>query len=259
MDGDEPGRSGIVRHGMDVIAMAETAKTTRKTRGKPAAGPATPADDATQPVVVNAVADAVAGRMVPLPAGVPGGRAARSVWGVLVGADAEMTATAITVAAGVARATVSTTLNALEKAGAVLRIPGDAKSGTPDLWVLAGGVREGRGIAYTGTAADPATLAAAEPPAPLPDVAPMCPVSGRPKRERGQLETEVLGVLVAEYPAEFGPTALSRKLDGASSGAIANALEKLNGLGKVLRTCDAPKRYRAMDPPAVAEAQPVAA
>ncbi|MBS2966543.1 MarR family transcriptional regulator [Actinocrinis puniceicyclus] len=240
--------------------MADKGKTMRKTRGKPDAGPDAPASDATTSpaaAVADAAARAVVGRAVPFPAGVPGGQAARKVWGVLVSADAEMTATAITVAAGVARATASTTLNALEKAGAVLRIPGDAKSGTPDLWVLAGGVREGIGVACTPMTAESATSVDTEPS--MPSAAQLCAVSGRPKRERGQLEMEVLGVLVAEYPAEFGPTALSRKLDGASSGAIANALEKLSGLGKVLRTCDAPKRYRAMDPPAVAEAQPAAA
>jgi len=84
-------------------------------------------------------------------------------------------------------------------------------------------------------------------------------VSGQPLRQRGQLEAEVLAVLVAGYPSEFGATALSRALNGASSGAIANTLERLCGKEKVLRTCEAPKRYQAIDPPAAAEVQPVAA
>jgi len=248
--------------------MAGTARTTRRTGGKAVAGAddARTADSPVPPASggVGAGADAVA-----LPPGVPGGQAAGKVWGVLLGADAEMTATAITLAAGVARGTVSTTLNALEKSGAVLRIPGDGKAGKADLWVLAGGVREGQGVvnAPAPSAAEPAPeasghgadcSAAASVVAVVPSGA-LGAVSGQPLRQRGQLEAEVLAVLVAGYPAEFGATALSRALNGASSGAIANALERLCGKEKVLCTCEAPKRYRAIDPPAVSEVQPVAA
>jgi hypothetical protein len=201
---------------------------------------------------------------------VPGGQAAQKVWAVLLDADGELTPTAIMVAAGVARATVSTTLNALEKVGSVLRIAGDRKAGKADLWVLAGGVRQGQGVVSTpvSSAVEPAVepqvegrgadQAAAPAVAVVPSGA-LGAVSGRPLRQRGQLEAEVLGVLMAEYPAEFGPTALSRKLNGASSGAIANALERLCGKEKVLRTCEAPKRYRAVHPPSVPEALPAVA
>lgn len=252
MDGGGPGQAGIACYGMDVIAMADKVRTTRKTGGR-AAGTA---DGAVTAVAPPPAADSATAQRVPLPAGVPGGQAAARVWDVLLGADEQMTATAVTVAAGVSRATVSATLAALEKAAVVLRIPGERARGKADLWVLAGGVRQGQGVAQSNAA----TVAAAESAqsAAVPTAA-LCPVSGRPKRERGQLESEVLGVLVAEYPAEFGPTALSRKLDGASSGAIANALEKLSALGKVLRTCEAPKRYRALEPPAVSEVGPDAA
>lgn len=268
MDGGAPGRTGSARYRLDVIVMAGTVRTTRRTGGTAVAGvdaarvaerPAPPASGG-----VRAGADAVA-----LPPGVPGGQAAGKVWGVLLDADAEMTATAVTLAAGVARGTVSATLNALERAGAVLRIPGDGKAGRADLWVLAGGVREGQGVvsAPAPTAAESAPeasgrgadgAAAASVVAVVPSGA-LGAVSGQPLRQRGQLEAEVLAVLVAGYPAEFGAIALSRALNGASSGAIANALERLCGKEKVLRTCEAPKRYRAIDPPAVAQVQPVAA
>ena len=267
MDGGGPGQAGTARYRLDVIALAGTARTTRKTGGKAAAGPdaARVADRTAPPASGGAGPDAGA---VALPPGVPGGQAAGRVWGVLLGADAEMTATAVTLAAGVARGTVSATLNALEKSGAVLRIPGDGKAGRADLWVLAGGVREGQGVVNAPApsadeSAPEASGRGADGTAATSVVAVVSSgalgaVSGQRLRQRGQLEAEVLAVLVAGYPAEFGATALSRALNGASSGAIANALERLCGKEKVLRTCEAPKRYRAVDPPAVAEVQPMA-
>lgn len=271
MDVGGPGQAGTARYGLDVIAMAGTARTTRKSGGTAAVGAgAGPTADHPAPPANQGVQGGQGA--VALPPGVPGGQAAGKVWAVLLGAECELTATAITVAAGVARGTVSATLNALEKVGAVLRISGDGKSGKADLWVLAGGVREGQGLvnAPVPSAAEPAAQPqvagrGADGAAAAPAAVAVVPsgalgaVSGAPLRQRGQLEAEVLAVLVAEYPAEFGATALSRKLNGASSGAIANALERLCGKHKALRTCEAPKRYRAVDPPAVPEVRPVAA
>ena len=52
---------------------------------------------------------------------------------------------------------------------------------------------------------------------------------------------------LTEQPGDHGPTAIGRAL-GRSSGAVANALERLVTAGWAARTNDRPRRYRAIDP-----------
>lgn len=79
--------------------------------------------------------------------------------------------------------------------------------------------------------------------------APVVAVPVTPGRlQLGELRSLVLNILLAHYPREFGPTELSRALDGRSSGAIANALVKLCEAGEAVCTNPAPKRYRAVPP-----------
>jgi hypothetical protein len=72
------------------------------------------------------------------------------------------------------------------------------------------------------------------------------PAAGTPP---GELRSLVAAHLAA-YPAEdFGPHAIGRVLS-RSSGAIANALDRLTALGQAHLTSEAPRRYRYADPSA---------
>jgi hypothetical protein len=72
------------------------------------------------------------------------------------------------------------------------------------------------------------------------------PAAGTPP---GELRGLVAAYLAA-YPAQdFGPHAIGRVL-GRSSGAVANALDRLTALGQAQLTSEAPRRYRYADPPA---------
>ena len=74
------------------------------------------------------------------------------------------------------------------------------------------------------------------------------PAAGTPP---GELRSLVAAHLAA-YPAEdFGPVAISRVL-GRSSGAVANALDRLTALGQAQLTSEAPRRYRHAEPPVTA-------
>jgi hypothetical protein len=74
------------------------------------------------------------------------------------------------------------------------------------------------------------------------------PAAGTPPGElRGLVAAHLAG-----YPAEdFGPHAIGRVL-GRSSGAVANALDRLTALGQAQLTSEAPRRYRYAAPSATA-------
>ena len=55
-----------------------------------------------------------------------------------------------------------------------------------------------------------------------------------------------MAVLQKEPDEIFGATALSHRLDGASQGAIANALDKLVSDGSVTVAQDRPARWQAV-------------
>jgi hypothetical protein len=61
----------------------------------------------------------------------------------------------------------------------------------------------------------------------------------------GQLRDLVQAHLAAHPDAEFTPHAIGRVL-GRSSGAVANALDRLTALGQAQLTCERPRRYKAM-------------
>jgi hypothetical protein len=72
------------------------------------------------------------------------------------------------------------------------------------------------------------------------------PAAGTPP---GELRGLVAAHLAA-YPAQdFGPHAIGRVL-GRSSGAVANALDRLTALGQAQLTSESPRRYLYANPPA---------
>jgi DNA-binding IclR family transcriptional regulator len=84
-------------------------------------------------------------RIAPPVPGVPG---AHLVWQQLTGAQDPVGHEQVATATGLPDGTVLRVLCALGRAGYVLRIPGkNARDPRQDLWLLAGGVREGRGVA----------------------------------------------------------------------------------------------------------------
>ena len=70
--------------------------------------------------------------------------------------------------------------------------------------------------------------------------------SGNSRLAAGALQGIVQDFLT-EHPGEHGPTAIGRAL-ARSSGAVANALERLVTAGWAVRTNDRPRRYRTTDP-----------
>lgn len=77
--------------------------------------------------------------------------------------------------------------------------------------------------------------------------------TGLPKLTKGGLETLVLDHLAAHPRADFTPSDIARVLN-RSSGAVANALTKGAGLGKVSQTSEKPRRFRHLGTPTKARA-----
>ncbi len=195
-----------------------------------------------------------------------GSVAAGLVWGVLTAAVDPLSVGALASAASVPKSAVLRALERFEAAALVLRVPRGRNAS--DLWVLAGGVREGIGITTHasspgGYGHGPALLAATQnsgvartvPEADLPVTDGLRPDGAGPlvklpRLAKGELEAKVLAMLRERYPQEFGPLGLSRELGGYSSGAVSNSLERLAGKGLVLLTGQAPKRYAALPPEA---------
>lgn len=200
-----------------------------------------------------------------------GSVAAGAVWGALMAArdDEAPSVAALAQRAGASRVEVERALERFEAAALVLRVPRGQRAGAG--WMLAGGVRDGLGVTQVpstvnGDGQGPALLATvtpvagvvpdgagqpvtqAEPPVSLaPSVR---PVLKPPRLAKGELEAKVLAALRAHHPQEFGPLSLSREIGGYSSGAVSNALERLHAKGRILRTCEAPKRYASLPPEA---------
>jgi hypothetical protein len=65
----------------------------------------------------------------------------------------------------------------------------------------------------------------------------------------GQLRELVAAHLAAHPGQEFTPHEIA-KVIGRSSGAVANALDRLTGLGQATLSCEKPRRYRHMGPAA---------
>ena len=248
-------------HGLDGGAMApETA----------AAGPGGAGDGAGGPGAGNGGAGAVAGRVRPdaTPGSAGAGiTAADRVWEVLLTSIDPLGVKELTQAAGVSRIEAVEAVLTFVTAGYVLSIP--AVRGSyhphPDLWVLAGGVREELGVADAIRAGLLEKLAAAPPPAhPEADtavvwraqgeVAPPVPVgevTGIPVLPRGGMPMLVLEVLVAEWPGELGVLGISQRIRSRSLGAVRRAAEELCDTGMAVCTDPAVKRYAALRPDAL--------
>lgn len=187
---------------------------------------------------------------------------AARAWAVLVATDKELTVDEVATAASLARITARAVLLAFEQAGYVLRIPAKTSGGAhPDLWVLAGGVREGQSVADAVRAGlleqasssaphQPEAREGTEPDSP-PESAhclPLGPVTGNPILPRGGLKELVLALLVEHFPNELGPAGISKLLGARSTGAIRNAADSLCREGKVVCTDPAVRRYAALRP-----------
>ena len=68
-----------------------------------------------------------------------------------------------------------------------------------------------------------------------------------PAARPGQLRDLVAAHLAAHPDADFTPHAIGRVL-GRSSGAVANALDRLTALGQAQLTSEKPRRYRYQAP-----------
>jgi len=71
--------------------------------------------------------------------------------------------------------------------------------------------------------------------------------SGTPRLAAGALQRMVEDYLT-EHTGEHGPTAIGAAI-GRSSGAVANALERMVATGAAVRIRENPKRYRRADRP----------
>lgn len=210
--------------------------------------------------------------------------AARAVYAAL-SAHPGSTATELADKAGVGRSTATKALATLEAAGHVRRTSTartDSARRAPDIWQPAASTstRAGSPVSTaTRTSTSPGTAQAAarratptprvtapntattpavraqEPaiaPAPVaaPRPAPTRPAVALPagKLRNGELTQLVMNQLGADPAQEWTVRDLWKILD-RSQGAISNALERATLRGTVIRTCDAPRRYRLATAP----------
>lgn len=152
------------------------------------------------------------------------------------------TAADLAATVGIGRSTANKCLAALEREGIAQRVAGGREAGrrAADRWSL------------VGTETVPATTGTAEPDA----------ADDRDADDRGtdsgdtgeaapsdRLGKGALGTLVLDYlaanPGEHGPVAVAKALGGKSSGAVGNALARLEATGQVRLTSAKPRRYEA--------------
>jgi DNA-binding MarR family transcriptional regulator len=204
------------------------------------------------------------GAVIPPPPNAPTTPAVRALWPVLIARTGSTTAE-LAEAAKVSRSAAAKALAALEGASLVRRIPGGRKGARlfPDRWEHMGPAKEvpaeSDGVAEAATTgdsgADPADEVATLEGPTEPDEAPAAEAGHIEQTDASQVSSEsarlrpgALREMVIEYlrerPGEdFTPTALGKALE-RSSGAIANALDKLVSDATVTRTSDKPRRYR---------------
>lgn len=195
--------------------------------------------------------------------GVPGGAVVRSVWAALWAAGRPMTAREVADALGTRRESANRALGQLERAGWARRERGDAKAGTPDLWCPVAGSREED---LTEHAPQAGTM---RPTLPVPDAtysrfpararqarmraaSSMPPAAPGTYRERapqrlaaGELQEQVLELLMSRPGEPLGPLHVARALGGRSQGAVVNACKRLVAKGEAVCTCQAPLRFAA--------------
>ncbi|MGH9104246.1 MAG: MarR family transcriptional regulator [Acidimicrobiales bacterium] len=149
-------------------------------------------------------------------------------------------------AAGIGRSSASKALAAMEQQGTARRTPGGRDGGRrlADCWHPAA------------DSADPPP-AEADPKvrAEVSDGVPAASGEGEPgeaapaETEAGRLGKGALRSLVMDYLADhagpdgLGPTAVAKGLGGRSSGAVGNALQRLEGEGRARLVSQLPRRY----------------
>jgi predicted transcriptional regulator len=211
------------------------------------------------------------GVVMPPPPNAPTTPAVRALWPILTAQPGATTAE-LADAAKVSRSATAKALAALEGAGQVNRIAGGRKGARlfPDRWEpraqaeQARSESDGDGEAATTAGTDgrteevvgsdggdePEEAPAAETASDGVETGELEPVEAqpRPSGESARLRSGALREMVVdhlrEHPGEdLSPTALGKAL-ARSSGAIANACEKLAADGVVTKTSQKPRRYR---------------
>lgn len=174
------------------------------------------------------------------------------VWGVLR-VHPDTTPTELARAARVSRATVTALLDGWAAEGSATGTPGPTAR-SARRWTAVPSVPDLRPVADA--IVDPPEVPDAQADADAVDRVPSAstPVAARQVNGSGsaRLGSGALQGLVEEFLTEnsgaHGPVAIAKAI-GRSSGAVANALERLVGSGWALRTSDKPKRYRIADAP----------
>lgn len=149
------------------------------------------------------------------------------------------TAAALAEAAGIARSSAAKALAAMEQQGTARRTPGGRDGGRrlADRW------HPVRSAAEEVSPAEPPIVDGGEPGAVEAE-----PVETAPGRlGKGALRSLVLDYLAVHADAEgLGPTAIAKGLGGRSSGAVGNALARLEADGRVRLASESPRRYRTV-------------
>jgi hypothetical protein len=196
------------------------------------------------------------------PSTVPDTAATRALWAALTGQPGATTAD-LAIAAKISRSAAAKTLAALEVAGRALRTPG-AREGArllPDRWqpaeagdLLELGMERVPGVPATRVSVDETqreealstgvdvatgTEAAAEGEPAVEETA-----AGEKRLGAGKLREMVLAHLRDHDDQDFSPSAMGKVMQ-RSSGAIANACEKLISEQLITQTSDKPRRYRS--------------
>jgi biotin operon repressor len=140
-------------------------------------------------------------------------------------AHPEASAAELAEAAGIGGSTASKCLASLERDGMAVRRPGGHEGGrrVADRWAL--------------TASTVSTEPGAD------DVVPAADEdAGASRLHKGELSTLVLDYLKAHVEEAIGPSALGKAL-GRSSGAVANACQRLESSGGLRLVNASPRRY----------------
>lgn len=217
-----------------------------------------------------AVGGAVAGRVRPDAAaagsgGGGAGTAADRVWAVLLFRSDPVDWHELAQVAGVTLTAALEALVAFENAGYLLRIPAvrRGRHAHPDLWVLAGGVRERQKVADAVCARLLAQLAdassnedgwagnvwgfALEAGVVAPPVS-IGPVTELPVLAKGGLKRLVLEALAEAFPESLSVVAIAQRLGGRSNGAVRNAADNLCAEQRAVCTDPSVRKYAALRP-----------
>ena len=230
------------------------------------AGPGGPRRASGGPVAGGGGGAASAGRVCPDGPDRPGGGAAAGsaadrVWAVLLLNPDPIEWAELAQAAGVRRVEAMEALFGFENAGLVLHIPAQryGRFPNPDLWVLAGGVREQQRVSDAVRLSLLARLSADsedgtdESPWPgaleigvIAPLVPIGPVTGLPVLPRGYLKALVAEQRIEVYPQSLSTVGISQRLGGRSAGAIRGAADALVREGRAVCTDPAFKKYAVL-------------